>query len=401
MRADSRATRGFLAATLSCAAATGIAALFFGLVGNGIPLDAEARAAFVAVGAGLAVGLALVTLLLHVGVRWFWWPLVFVAWWLSVETFVSPHLEGPLKLRAYYFVLDVDHIPMDGNSDNIRSSREAAEFTPDGLNLVFLGDSFTFGYDLEPEETFVHRVETLLAGAYPELPVRTANFGWTSSSPLLLHRRLLSIGEKYAPDVVVLCVDMTDFRDDILYSNMLEQRGIYGFYARIPLALQALNQFAPKLFQRWSRSTNDNLPKKHFFATEQPLEQSRPYFEEIRGNIDAIAAWCAERDVHFVVFVLPRHYQYSDREAPLSWEKGRYEILGPHSHEPFRWFAELELERPYPIHSLLETFQETDVFPTCFERDPHWNAAGARVAGDAMARILKGEIDRHIADPRR
>src|SRR5690606_34977531 len=126
--------------------------------------------------------------------------------------------------------------------------------------LVFLGDSFTFGYDLEPEETFVHRVETLLGGAYPGIPVRTANFGWTSSSPLLQHRRLLSIGEKYNPDVVVLCVDMTDFGDDILYANMLEQRGIYGFYARIPLALQALNRFAPKLFQRWSRSTNENLP---------------------------------------------------------------------------------------------------------------------------------------------
>ncbi len=392
-----RAARGFLAAALSLACVAGVLLALGLALGARFPLQGDLLAAAVAVGLGVAVGLLGTSALLFLGARWWSWPVWALVWWLGVETFVSPHLARPLNLRSYYFVLDVDHLPIDGNSDNIRSHREPAEFTPEGLNIVFLGDSFTYGYDLEPEETFVQRVETLLQGAYPGLPVRTANFGWTSSSPLLLHRRLVSIGEKYAPDLVVLCVDMTDFRDDILYENMLAQRGIYGVYDKIPLTLQQLRRFFPKQFQRWWQWTNRNMPARPFFVTEQPLEESRPFLEPITRNIDAIAAWCAFRGVHFVVFVLPRHYQYSDREAPRSWEQGRYQILGPYSHEPFRYFAELAGRRAYPIHSLLETFQRTEVFPTCFEDDPHWNAAGARVAGDAMAKVLKGEIDRHLA----
>ena len=69
-------------------------------------------------------------------------------------------------------------------------------------------------------------------------------------------------------------------------------------------------------------------------------------------------------------------------------------MLGPHCLEPFRFFEELAPKLPYPVHSLLRTFQETDVFPTCFDHDPHWNAEGARVAGEAMAEILRAEIDR-------
>lgn len=396
-----RLARGFLAAALALASLVALVAILSFALGARLPLSGDVRAATLAAGLGLAVGLGLASLLLGLRARWWSWPPALLLWWLCVETFVSPHLARPLNLRAYYFVLDVDHIPMEGNSDNIRSAREAEDFTPEGLNILFLGDSFTYGYRLEPQETFVQRVEELLGEAYPDTPVRTANFGWTSSSPLLLHRRLLSIGEKYNPDLVVLCVDMTDFRDDILYGNMLAQRGIYGVYDKIPLTLQQLRRFFPAQFQRWSRWTNQNMPSKPFFVSEQPLEQSLPFLEPITRNIDAIAAWCSWRGVHFVVFVLPRHYQYSEREAPRSWEQGRYEILGPHSLEPFRYFAELAGQRPYPIHSLLETFQATDVFPTCFEDDPHWNAAGARLAGDAIARILRREIDAKVPLPGR
>jgi hypothetical protein len=39
--------------------------------------------------------------------------------------------------------------------------------------------------------------------------------------------------------------------------------------------------------------------------------------------------------------------------------------------------------------SLLETFQQTDIFPTCFDDDPHWNRNGMELASAAIAEWLR------------
>ena len=61
-----------------------------------------------------------------------------------------------------------------------------------------------------------------------------------------------------------------------------------------------------------------------------------------------------------------------------------YRNFGPYIHEPFRYFESVRDEVSYPIYSLLDDFRNTDVFPTCFDRDPHWLPAGARVAAEAI-----------------
>ena len=96
-----------------------------------------------------------------------------------------------------------------------------------------------------------------------------------------------------------------------------------------------------------------------------------------------------------MVYVLPRSFQYSAREVPDNWEAPFYEVLGPHSLEPFRFFDELKRRVDYPIHALLDAFRETDVFPTCFDRDPYWNEAGQRVCAEAIFPTLR-EVVRRI-----
>ena len=56
-----------------------------------------------------------------------------------------------------YFVNDVDHrmepfSAEDVNSDGIRSRVEATSFPAEDRNIVFLGDSFVYGFRLELEE---------------------------------------------------------------------------------------------------------------------------------------------------------------------------------------------------------------------------------------------------------
>lgn len=325
-----------------------------------------------------------------------WWLLALPLWWLAVELLAAPHLSRALHLGAFFFVRDPDHWPTakrsDLNSDGLRCTPESASFAEPGFNVLFLGDSFAWGYLVPCDQAFPELLEARLRLAFPGANVRVANFGWVSASPFLALRRLEQIGTRYRPDLVVLCFDMTDFYDDILYANMIERRGLYRWYDKFPIALKLMRMYATPLFDHFYWRTNDNLPRKKFFAVDQPLETSRPFLEASVSHLRSISDWCRERDARFLLIVLPRYFQYSARECPRDGEAHQYTVLGPHSLEPFRFFDELRERVDFPIHPLLRAFQETEVFPTCFETDAHWNASGHAVAADAMSPLLEQEV---------
>lgn len=332
---------------------------------------------------------------------WRWLAPVLLAWWLAIETLVVPNVDFPLWTVLYDTVRDPDHRPVyrDGeyNRDSLRGTPPSEEFAQPGVNLLFLGDSFTMGSGVGPAEAFPQVAGALLAERLPGRTVRVANFGWLSSSPLLSWRRLVDLGESYRPDVVVLAVDMTDFSDDLRYEQMLERRGIYWFYERTPLATRILQRVAPQAFRRLGAWSLGGIPERRFFVTDAPWTENRRWLEPLVRNVERVGAWCEERGVDFALVVLPRAYQFSDREVPRNWEAGEYQVLGPHAHEPFRFFEEYARTARFPVLPLLGAFCETDVFPTCFEDDPHYNAAGHRVAAEAIARALEPIVARRIA----
>lgn len=331
-----------------------------------------------------------------------------VKWWLGVPLFLftyygaeqlaAPSFIRVWKLSTFTALEDPDHHPkhtnpkQGWNSDSLRCPYESEEFAEEGTNIIILGDSFTFGMKLKPKQCFPYHVERRLNGRFPGKDIKVANFGWVSSSPLLSWRRLKSIGEDYKPDMVVICVDMTDIRDDIRWRSMLQREGMYGVIGELPIATYWIQRWSPKTFKWLFAQLNPGIPQRRFFMSEAPLQETRPYFAEIEKNLGRIKSWCDERGVHFVTMILPRTYQYSDRECPKNWEKGEYTVLGPHSLEPFRFFEELEQRVDYPIYSLLKPFQETEIFPTSFEDDPHWNADGAQLASKEVTKILLGEL---------
>ncbi len=318
-----------------------------------------------------------------------------LAAWALLELVVAPRMVGAWGLGEFYYVRDPDHRPRvrnrNFNADSLRGTAQPETFRPADWNIVFLGDSFTYGAHLPAEDAFPSRVETLLNQSFAQRaapPIRVANFGWPSSSPLLSWRRLVEVGENYHPDVVAIAVDMTDFQDDIKYAGMLERRGIFWWSDKTPVLLKLLKTRAHPLFEALKRRLNPELPERRFFMSLAPLEETRPFLRPLVANLDRIHAWCEERGVRFVVFLLPRNYQYSERESPRNWERREYDALGPFALEPFRFFDELAPELDYPVHSLLPTFRDTDVFPTCFDWDPHWNRAGTELAAQAIAERL-------------
>jgi hypothetical protein len=228
---------------------------------------------------------------------------------------------------------------------------------------------------------------------------------------LLSDRLLRELGHKYKPDLVVYSLDMTDFHDDLRYEVDLRVHGDLELPKYI-LLTRMLQSFAP--FSRWgqgllpsprsvsgyfqelavrrseSAPLEETIPPDRYFVTNQPLAESKAGIERgVVRNLERIFRY-SQTDLRsrMLLVILPRAFQYSDRETPENWESGLYEVLGPFAREPFRYFEEARAALPYPVFSLLSSFEESAEFPLYQDDDPHWTVAGNRVAAAGLQEYL-------------
>ena len=304
----------------------------------------------------------------------------------------------PSDLRL---VRDVDHrLPAntaETNSDGIRSQKEAGEFTDDALNIIFLGDSFVYGERQYPELALPQQYERLVRSRQSACKTNVANFGWVTSSPYLSLRLLKEIGIKYSPDVVFLFLDMTDFHDDLKYRYLIEKPTVvYKALAYLPgIVIFGKKRFASLSRFGWGACLHDaifGLPSDRFFIVNEPLSDTEGYGSAVFRSIIEIAEFSEnELGSKFVLIVFPRSFQYSERECPENWEKPAYEVLGPHSLEPFVLIEKFKERVGFPVHSLLRDFQDTQTFPTVQYDDPHWTEKGHRFVAERLYAISEEE----------
>lgn len=301
----------------------------------------------------------------------------------------SPDVEHRMQPHAYPWV----------NSDGIRCQFEATDFSADTFNVICIGDSFCYGELLDDSnETFPNQLEKLAGERHPDWRLRTINFGWTSSSPIITSRVLREIGPKYKPKLVIYCLDMTDFHDDLRRRMGLENVGTPP--AEFMIQQLGAAHWVDELRRRFrlrewidsALSRQELVPKDRFFITSRPLSQNRELMEETARNLMETERICREElGCRFILFMFPRTYQYSNRESPRNWESIRYEVLGPYVMEPFVWLGELKERVSFPVYSLYDDFKNATEFPLSFEDDPHWTPAGHRLVARALLRILEGE----------
>lgn len=306
----------------------------------------------------------------------------------------NPAAKGNVFLQRIFLYGDPDHLMhadrhKDLNSDNIRSTHEPQDINIQDTNIIFLGDSFTYGFLLSARASIPSQFEVQARTAHPNLNINAINFGWVSSSPLLDYRLLKTIGKKYKPDVVVLSLDLGDFGDDILYTRMLEHRDIFLFARYLPGTTFLLEAIANTLSSDQYESLF-GYPKSPMFANEWPLERSRPYIEAYSQKIiDDIARYTTqELHAKFVLVMNPRSFQYSNREALQDWNSYMNKRT-ENSFEIFRYMDELRIARDYPVISLLPSLQNTSVFPTTFGTDSHWNKEGCRLVASLLLENLE------------
>lgn len=325
----------------------------------------------------------------------------------------GPTILGDIVLPDYHLNLDHWPMPQPGryNEDGIYPDIPAGNYHKKDFNIIMIGDSYTQGVYVGDEQTFAWLVGEMLREKYPDLPCRIINFGWGSSSPILQWRRLQLVGAKYKPDLVVQAFDMGDFEDDLVYDIDLQLKGEKQLSIFRALLVRFSMLLGVEDFSKWlklqlpiqwrkkteaeklnesvnkQRELND-IPHYRYFALNQPLKKSRRYLETTWNAIVQTNAWAKRNGAESVLIVLPRYQQYNRNECPNDGENVPFPESDEYIYEPFKFFAEKAGEVSFPIHSLLDDFRNSVVFPTTWDHDGHYNIEGNRIAAQAIVRHL-------------
>jgi hypothetical protein len=311
--------------------------------------------------------------------------------------------------------------PFVTNSLGLRDREYANTKPPGTVRLLMLGDSFTEGAGLLPEETVAKRVERAL-GARGCESYEVVNAGVASYSPILEYLLLQRLAPVLKPDVVVLNFDMTDVHDDVVrtVTAVLDDRGLPVAVPPDPVRETALmlppapvlGPLGPwlnrlVLYQMFRKSSAGAWLMGPVKTSPEQLAAARlvgdPTYDPMaitRGDESPALerAWrlterylLGVRDLAraggatFVLVAYPHAHQVSATESPL----GRRQLgVGAGLYASERPFARLEAlgrREEFPVLNLLALFRAREADDPLFRQDDiHHTPAGAAVFAEGI-----------------
>jgi hypothetical protein len=302
-------------------------------------------------------------------------------WDRKAGTRLIPGLKGTLSCPEYSIDIAV-------NSKGLRDREYSYEEPPGARRILCLGDSYTFGYGVQADETFAKLLERSLnasdSTAY-RWEVLNAGIGSTGTAhQLALYE---TEGYKYSPDVVVVCFcPANDFFDNIASGLYTIENDTLVRHAAVRTKARGIQRFArliPGYGFLSSRSHLLNLVRyrvaaMNYHELNRKVSQSAsPAMVVSRHNrltcalLDAFQRSCAERGSRLVVMFMPP----------------------PRTADVGQWTAEMiahcEL-RGIPVLDLDPSFEEArrNGLRAYYRIEGHWNAAGHAIAGRALHDFL-------------
>lgn len=304
--------------------------------------------------------------------------------------FVAAAFSTVLSLaaaEAIFRILDIRPAPPprpssfdDAEVDNtlnalgIREVWDALPADDKRLRVAFLGDSMVYGFSVEREDGFVHRIEGMLAADRPE-GVVTINLGYPVSAPITQLPKYLALRDALRPDIVVHVVYLNDLgivmhdRLKRIYRTR-DETFVLGNTSR-------LLHYAEKQVRYWFawRATLD------YFRGGQSVAQRTQAWDRFKTGVRACKAAVEENGGTYAMVLFPWLIRLKD-----------YPLADEHAH--MRRFAD-ELSVPYL--DLLETFvpyrgEGLYISPM----NEHATPLGHKITAERLARFLREEVFPHL-----
>jgi lysophospholipase L1-like esterase len=376
--------------------------------------------------AGCAILVALASV--EVGLRLFW-----VKHLLLGAGIEHPHFHHRLKPSATYdFKSSEFDVVLHTNRYGLRGPDPVIPKPPGTRRVLMLGDSFTFGFPVKDDDTFVWRLQQALRvrGA----PVEVINGGVSGTSPTLHYIALRDQFLQFEPDLVLLWYDVGDLMEDHAFQKNLlydaEGRIVradpryvngrfdaWGAVQRHSALARWINTKLLRTFQkirllgareylhaklRGERSKVAIARLKHrqrapdlaasdkFLLVREntSLELARPYWELSARYLRMIRDLLQERHIRFAVGIYP----YGMLAGPEQWAQGRVDW----GFEPGRTYAAdtyLALLEQWaaadgvPLINTFDSFRAAAPQAELFYRwDGHFTPEGHRVLSDHLLR---------------
>jgi lysophospholipase L1-like esterase len=319
--------------------------------------------------------------------------------WFDPEVGTRFH---PNQSRDIYAAGDVYMHPAKINGLGLRGHEPLPEADGDaGLRVVCLGDSFTFGWGVEDNETFPVLVEEALDAAIDE-PVDVINCGAPGYNTYQEHQLYKKLMAPLNPDYVVISWYMNDL-DPMSF-------GTTGTLAPLdhPLAGTALLDY-------WSRNLRlkiIGLPKFEFEGFDQAAamemkkvydqliggglwkdsstEAARPFIDRNLGDLTALLDTIEADGAVPIVVVFPTVGQMDDlikskaEDTPEAYAEMRTKRTFAMSK-----VTELAQKRGVATVDLMDAYLESKVRPYGAVDLSHPSAHGQRIAAEAITAALK------------
>ncbi len=303
--------------------------------------------------------------------------------------------------------LDVTFALRDGSPYRFRTNglglHDPRPLTPEKATgtrrILVLGDSFTEGY--HRENSVAGRVEARLREAGGE-PTEVYNAGQSSYSPLLHYVRLRHQWLRYAPDAIVMNVDLTDVYDDYWRYRPRAVAAADETPDRVPetwvtlkgiltpiLDVSYVGRLVARTWKKTPRTGGDGAPPplaEHVFGYHIPgaaPADADAAFGYCLENIARSIETCRRQGITIIVTTYPHRQQLEPDAKGRLWHRefsSRIERLCAQHGTPF--FSAYDALRA--AHGRGESLYWAD--------DMHMTPHGQRVWADAVATYCVGVL---------
>lgn len=279
---------------------------------------------------------------------------------------------------------------------------------PDELRILFLSDSFGYGYGVEAEETCAEVLERSLAARLAPRPIEVVNAGGPSYGQREMATLLARVAATVEPDLVLATFFFGNDLADNLSSGFTERGGllltpyaasIVDGSPRLSFALEHsdlwvllerlwLDRKRPRSTPVDPESLDVQAPGIRWIA-EHPDDEAERQWQALEQELGRIQRTSSERGAHAALVLVPMPYQFDASR----WEalRARHALSdGDYDLELVsRRLAEACASVGIPVLDLAQAWRgRTDGESLYFSVNRHWNAAGHQAAAAAVEAFL-------------
>lgn len=270
------------------------------------------------------------------------------------------------------------------NSQGLRGKEISVQKAPGVYRILCLGDSSTFGWGVNDEETYPAQLETLLNEELPDRKFEVLNAGATAYSSRDYLDYLKKKGLRADPDLVIVGFFPNDIADLAKPTSGREQRSRYGRNYEPWKSL--INSWAffnffrgefAKVFTRFTRRRGNLKPGENTYAPTSS-ETVKNLWTQHQEHIREIHSILQQEHIQFLFIAFPESAQVTGENTSTKFQ----DTLKQFSQEEGMAFIDL---LPY--------FQQ-DRFPDLLfikKGDSHPNARGCEIIAHTIYTRLLSE----------